>query len=101
MVRQLRPTLTATVLGQATDPGWRQLNSHFLQCARVRAQRYVLILTLIILVAAFNNIITGITMLVKSKGRDASPSLRGMGATQGAVMRIFFLAGASIGVAGT
>jgi len=43
---------------------------------------------------------TGVTMLVKSKGRDIA-ILRSMGATQGAVMRIFFLAGASIGIAGT
>ncbi len=58
-----------------------------------------LILTLIILVAAFN-IITGITMLVKSKGRDIA-IMRSMGATRGAVMRVFFLSGASIGVVGT
>ena len=58
-----------------------------------------LILTLIILVAAFN-IITGITMLVKSKGRDIA-ILRTMGATKATIVRIFFLSGASIGVAGT
>jgi lipoprotein-releasing system permease protein len=58
-----------------------------------------LILTLIILVAAFN-IITGITMLVKSKGRDIA-ILRTMGATQGAILRVFFLSGASIGIVGT
>ena len=58
-----------------------------------------LILTLIILVAAFN-IITGITMLVKSKGRDIA-IMRSMGATRGAILRVFFLSGASIGVVGT
>ena len=58
-----------------------------------------LILTLIILVAAFN-IITGITMLVRSKSRDIA-ILRTMGATRASVMRIFFLSGASIGVGGT
>ena len=58
-----------------------------------------LILTLIILVAAFN-IITGITMLVKSKGRDIA-ILRTMGATRGAILRVFFLSGASIGIVGT
>ena len=58
-----------------------------------------LILTLIILVAALN-IVSGLIMLVKDKGRDIA-ILRTMGATQGAMMRIFFIAGASIGVVGT
>ena len=58
-----------------------------------------LILTLIILVAAFN-IISSMIMLVKDKGRDIA-ILRTMGATRGMILRIFFLTGASIGVIGT
>jgi lipoprotein-releasing system permease protein len=58
-----------------------------------------LILTLIVLVAALN-IISGLTMLVKDKGRDIA-ILRTMGATRGAVMRVFFITGASIGTVGT
>ena len=58
-----------------------------------------LILTLIILVAAFN-IITGLIMLVKDKGRDIAV-LRTMGATKGMIMRIFCMDGAFIGVVGT
>ena len=58
-----------------------------------------LILTMIILVAAFN-IITGLIMLVKDKGRDIAV-LRTMGAGKGAIMRIFFLDGALIGLVGT
>ena len=58
-----------------------------------------LILTLIILVAAFN-IVSSLIMLVKDKGRDIAV-LRTMGATRAMIMRIFFLSGASIGVAGT
>ena len=58
-----------------------------------------LILTLIILVAAFN-IITGLIMLVKDKGRDIAV-LRTMGATKGMIMRIFFMDGAFIGLVGT
>ena len=46
------------------------------------------------------NIITGITMLVKSKSRDIA-IMRTMGATQSAVLRVFFLSGASIGIVGT
>ena len=57
------------------------------------------ILTLIILVAAFN-IVTGLIMLVKDKGRDIAV-LRTMGATKGMIMRIFFMDGALIGVVGT
>ena len=58
-----------------------------------------LILTLIIVVAAFN-IISSLIMLVKDKGRDIA-ILRTMGATRGMVMRIFFLSGASVGLLGT
>jgi lipoprotein-releasing system permease protein len=58
-----------------------------------------LILTLIIIVAAFN-VISGQIMLVKDKGRDIA-ILRTMGATRGMIMRIFLLSGASIGIAGT
>ena len=58
-----------------------------------------LILTLIIVVAAFN-IISSLIMLVKDKGRDIA-ILRTMGATRGMIMRVFFLSGASVGVFGT
>ena len=58
-----------------------------------------MILTLIILVAALN-IISGLIMLVKDKGRDIA-ILRTMGATSSSVMRIFFMTGSAIGVAGT
>jgi lipoprotein-releasing system permease protein len=58
-----------------------------------------LILTLIIIVAAFN-IVSSMIMLVKDKGRDIA-ILRTMGATQGMILRIFFLSGASVGVLGT
>ena len=58
-----------------------------------------IVLSLIVLVAAFN-IITGLIMLVKDKGRDIAV-LRTMGASKGAILRIFFLDGAFIGVVGT
>jgi lipoprotein-releasing system permease protein len=58
-----------------------------------------LILTLIVLVAAFN-IISSLTMLVKDKGRDIA-ILRTMGARRGAILRIFLLCGATIGCGGT
>jgi lipoprotein-releasing system permease protein len=58
-----------------------------------------MILTLIIFVAALN-IISGLTMLVKDKGHDIA-ILRTMGATRGAIMRVFMMTGSAIGVAGT
>ena len=58
-----------------------------------------LILTLIILVAAFN-MISGLIMLVKDKGRDIAV-LRTMGATSGMILRVFLMSGAFVGAAGT
>ena len=58
-----------------------------------------LILALIVLVAAFN-IVSGLIMLVKDKAGDIA-ILRTMGASRGAVMRVFLLAGASVGAVGT
>jgi len=58
-----------------------------------------MILTLIVLVAALN-IISGLIMLVKDKGSDIA-ILRTMGASAGAIMRIFFMTGAAIGIVGT
>jgi lipoprotein-releasing system permease protein len=78
---------------------WRQANASYFNAIEVERNVMFLILTLIILVAAFN-IIAGMIMMVKDKGRDIA-ILRTMGATRGMVMRIFLLAGASVGVVGT
>jgi lipoprotein-releasing system permease protein len=98
-IADYRPELAAAVGGEARLVDWQQLNSHFFAALQVERNVMFLILTLIILVAAFN-IITGITMLVKSKGRDIA-ILRTMGASRGAILRVFFLSGASIGIVGT
>jgi lipoprotein-releasing system permease protein len=78
---------------------WRQRNATFFNALQVERNVMFLILTLIILVAALN-IVSGLIMLVKDKGGDIA-TLRTMGATQGSVMRIFLITGASIGVVGT
>ncbi|MFO0997166.1 MAG: lipoprotein-releasing ABC transporter permease subunit [Alphaproteobacteria bacterium] len=78
---------------------WRQANAGFFNALEVERNVMFLILTLIILVAAFN-IISSLIMLVKEKGR-AIAILRTMGATRAMIMRIFFLSGASVGVIGT
>ena len=78
---------------------WRQRNATFFNALEVERNVMFLILALIVLVAALN-IISGLIMLVKDKGRDIA-ILRTMGATRGAVMRVFFITGTSIGVVGT
>jgi lipoprotein-releasing system permease protein len=78
---------------------WRQRNATFFTALQVERNVMFLILTLIVLVAALN-IISGLIMLVKDKGHDIA-ILRTMGATRAAVMRIFFVTGASIGIVGT
>ena len=78
---------------------WRQRNESFFTVLEVERNMMFIILSLIVVVAAFN-IISGLIMLVKDKGRDIG-ILRTMGATKGAIMRVFLITGASIGVVGT
>src|SRR5438874_3046617 len=78
---------------------WRQRNATFFNALQVERNVMFLILTLIVLVAALN-IISGLIMLVKDKGPDIA-ILRTMGASQGAILRVFLITGAAIGVVGT
>ncbi|MEN2494694.1 MAG: Lipoprotein-releasing system transmembrane protein LolC [Hyphomicrobiaceae bacterium hypho_1] len=78
---------------------WKDRNRVFFTVLEVERTVMFIILSLIILVAALN-IISGIMMLVKDKSRDIA-ILRTMGATKHAIMRIFLITGASIGVVGT
>jgi lipoprotein-releasing system permease protein len=78
---------------------WRQRNATFFSALQVERNVMFLILTLIVLVAAFN-IVSGMIMLVKDKGPDIA-ILRTMGASQSSILRIFLITGASIGVVGT
>jgi lipoprotein-releasing system permease protein len=78
---------------------WRQRNRTFFGALQVERNVMFLILTLILVVAALN-IVSGLIMLVKDKGHDIA-ILRTIGATQGAVMRVFLITGSSIGVLGT
>jgi lipoprotein-releasing system permease protein len=78
---------------------WEQANKDFFTAVEVERNVMFLILTLIIIVAAFN-IISGQIMLVKDKGRNIA-IMRTMGATRGSILRIFLLSGASIGIIGT
>jgi len=78
---------------------WQQANRHLYGALQVERNVMFLILTLIIVVAAFN-IISSLIMLVKDKNADIA-IMRTMGATRGSLMRIFLLTGASIGIVGT
>ena len=78
---------------------WQSISQSLFEALEVERNVMFLILTLIILVAALN-IVSGLIMLVKDKSGDIA-ILRTMGATRGAVMRVFMIAGASIGVVGT
>lgn len=102
-VRRFRPDVVAAIGPTYPQPlrllDWQQSNASFFTALQVERNVMFLILTMIILVAAFN-IISGLIMLVKDKGRDIA-ILRTMGATRAMVMRIFFLNGSMIGVGGT
>ena len=78
---------------------WQQNNNSFFAAIQVEKNVMFLILTLIILVAAFN-VISSLIMMVKDKTRDIA-ILRTIGAGRGSVMRIFLMAGASVGITGT
>ena len=96
---EVRALIEKSVSLDAYVYDWKQTNSAFFNAIDVERNVMFLILTLIILVAAFN-IITGLIMLVKDKSRDIAV-LRTMGATRPMIMRIFFMDGAFIGIVGT
>lgn len=98
-VEALEPALAAAVGPQAIFWTWRDASGAFLSALDVERRVMFIILSLVVLIAALN-IISGLVMLVKNKGRDIG-ILRTMGLTQGSIMRIFFLCGSLIGVAGT
>ncbi|MDC0131583.1 lipoprotein-releasing ABC transporter permease subunit [Alphaproteobacteria bacterium] len=94
-----RPELEALIGGAHYLTDWRQSNETLSGALEVERNVMFLILTMILLVASLN-IVSGMVMLVRDKGRDIAV-LRSMGATRAMVMRVFFLTGASIGVVGT
>ncbi len=99
VVEELRQPIEDAAGRQIFITDWRDRNKTFFSTLEVQSNVMFMILSLIVLVAALN-IISGLIMLVKDKGSDIA-ILRTMGATSGSVMRIFFMTGAAIGVAGT
>jgi len=98
-VREERRQIAAALGGHVRIVDWQQANSSLFNAVEIERNVMFLILTLIIVVAAFN-IISSMIMMVKDKGRDIA-ILRTMGASRTAILRIFMLSGASIGVVGT
>lgn len=95
----MKPAVEAAAERPTFVTDWRQRNVTFFSALEVERNVMFIILFLIVLVAALN-IISGMIMLVKDKGKDIA-ILRTMGASRGAVMRIFLITGASIGCVGT
>ena len=91
--------IAAAVGGGVRIVDWQHANYSLVSAVEIERNVMFLILTLIIVVAAFN-IISGMIMMVKDKGRDIA-ILRTMGASRGMILRIFMLSGASIGIVGT
>jgi lipoprotein-releasing system permease protein len=98
-VREERRMIAAALGGHVRIVDWQQANSSLFNAVEIERNVMFLILTLIIVVAAFN-IISSMIMMVKDKGRDIA-ILRTMGASRAMILRIFVLSGASIGVVGT
>jgi lipoprotein-releasing system permease protein len=78
---------------------WKMRNQTFVGALEVERNVMFIILTLIVMVAALN-IISGLIMMVRSKSRDIA-ILRTMGANRGSILRVFLMAGATIGISGT
>ena len=98
-VREERRLIAAAFAGRVRIVDWQQANSSLFNAVEIERNVMFLILTLIIVVAAFN-IISSMIMMVKDKGRDIA-ILRTMGASRAMILRIFVLSGASIGLIGT
>lgn len=98
-VERLEPALYRAAGEPVSVFTWKNRNASYIGALDMERLVMRLILSLIILIAAFN-IVSGLIMLVKEKGRDVA-ILRTIGLSRGSVMRIFFICGASIGVIGT
>jgi lipoprotein-releasing system permease protein len=98
-VDKIKPLIEKASGPNALITDWRAQNQSYFTALQVERNTMFLILLMLVFIAAAN-IISGLVMLVKNKGRDIA-ILRTMGASSGAILRIFFMAGASVGVLGT
>ena len=98
-IENLRGAISIALGDSYRQFDWQERNKSFLNALNVERNVMFIILTLIILVAAFN-IVSSMIMLVRSKNADIAV-LRSMGASSAMVMRVFLITGASIGMIGT
>ncbi|MBP5343767.1 MAG: lipoprotein-releasing ABC transporter permease subunit [Alphaproteobacteria bacterium] len=96
---EVMDTAFDAVQGKASVYDWRHTNKAFFNAVEVERNVMFLILTLIIIVAAFN-MISGLIMLVQDKAKDIAV-LRTMGMSRGGIQRVFLLSGLIVGVVGT
>ena len=78
---------------------WRDASGSFLRALDIEDNVMFIILSILVLIAAMN-IVSGLIMLVKNKGRDIG-ILRTIGLSEGSILRIFFICGAATGIIGT
>jgi lipoprotein-releasing system permease protein len=98
-VGRIKPLVQQAVGADGVVSDWRDRNQAYFNALEVERFAMRMILLLLVLIAAVN-IVSGLIMLVKNKGKDIA-ILRTMGATRGAILRIFFMIGAIIGALGT
>jgi len=98
-VDRYAPALLAAAGERALLWTWRDRQSGFLRALEVEDNVMFVILSILVLIAAMN-IVSGLIMLVKNKGRDIG-ILRTIGLSEGSVLRVFFICGASVGLIGT
>jgi len=96
---KMKPAVNRAAGPAALVTDWTQRDSSYWGALKVERNVMRLILMMLVVIAAMN-IISGLVMLVKNKGRDIA-ILRTMGAGQGSILRIFFMAGSMIGASGT
>ncbi len=98
-ISEMVPAMKGLVTEDFLIQTWKDRNQAFFTALTVERNVLFMVVTMVVLVAALN-IISGLIMLVKDKSRDIA-ILRTMGATAGAMQRVFFITGAAIGVVGT
>jgi len=99
MIDRFRPALLEAGGERTLLWTWRDASGSFLRALEVEDNVMFILLSILVLIATMN-IVSGLIMLVKNKGRDIG-ILRTIGLTEGAILRVFFLCGATIGLLGT